>query len=622
VLDLPRGPDLADLIEVELSLGMRDPRFAERRYLFETQSDGGLTIENPAEFDGRFLTANAALDHWASVAPDRIWLAERSGGGWRRLSFAEAAQVVAALAGGLAGFGLGPGRPLMILARNSIDHALIAYAAMRLGAPIAPVSYQYGLPGADPARLAHAVGLIAPAAIYVDDAIATAEALESPGLRDLPVIATRSARRVGQTLATLLRARPIADQATPEQIAKLLLTSGSTGVPKAVVCTHRTIALNAAQVAACYADPDPAVAVHGAPWSHSLGGNAILHTLLHRGASLYIDGGEPAPDRFGETLRNLAEISPTQHNMVPAGWALLAPALEQDAGLARVFFDRLRILQYGGAGLAQDLCDRVQAVAMRTVGQTITFAAGYGATETGPVICTVHWKTDRAGLIGLPIPGTRIKLAPQGGRFELRVRGPQVSPGYFDARRGPAAVIAAASDADGYHRMGDAARLLDPARPRLGLTFEGRLVENFKLANGVFVSAGALRLSAVSAFGGAILDAIVCGEGQAGAGLLVFADPVVRARLGELALRARLGAGLTKLNAAGAFAGVRVARVLVLDGLPDQQSGELTDKGYINQALARARRPSEIARLFADPPDPDVIIAGCGDFSPEGSVAI
>ena len=601
---------------------MRDPRFAERRYLFEAQPDGGLIIENPAGFDERFITTNAALAHWAAVAPDRVWLAERSGDGWRRLSFAEAAQAVAALAGGLAGLGLGPGRPLMILARNSLDHALIAYAAMRLGAPIAPVSYQYGLPGADPARLAHAAALIGPAAIYVEDAVAMAAALESPELRDLPVIAAKPARRAAQTLAALSRARPIADQARPEQIAKLLLTSGSTGPPKAVVCTHRTIALNAAQVAACYADPDPVVAVHGAPWSHSLGGNAILHTLLHRGASLYIDGGQPSPDRFAETLRNLAEISPTQHNMVPAGWALLAPALEQDAGLARCFFERLRILQYGGAGLAQDLCDRVQAVAVRTIGQTISFAAGYGATETGPVVCTVHWKTDRAGMIGLPIPGTRVRLAPQDGRLELGVRGPQVSPGYFDAGRGPDAIIPAPKDADGYHRMGDAAALLDAARPRLGLTFEGRLVENFKLASGVFVAAGELRLRAVSAFGGAILDAIVCGEDQAGVGLLVFADPAARARLGKAALRARLGADLAKLNAACAFPGGRVARILLLDGLPDPHSGEITDKGYINQALARARRPGETARLFVDPPDPEVIIAGCGDFSAEGSVAI
>jgi feruloyl-CoA synthase len=586
----------------------RDPRFAVFDYAFEPQPDGGLIIANPAPFFQGFITTNAALDHWAEAAPDRTWLAERDGGGWRRLSFAEARDQVARLAGALAGLGLGPGKPLLILAPNSLDHALIAYAAMRIGAPAAPVSPRYARLGADPARLAHAASLIGPAAVYVGDAAAAGEALASSALQGLPVIAARPAASGQYSLAALMReAAPVPDRARPGDAARLLLTSGSTGAPKAVICAHRNIALNAAQVAACFVDPDPPLAINSAPWSHSLGAHAVLHSLLHRGGTLYIDAGQPVPGRFDETLRNLAEISPTYQNMVPAGWALLAPALERDAGLARRFFRDVRLLQYSGAGLAQDLCDRIQAVARRTIGAHVTFAAGYGATETGPAACTVHWRTVQAGLIGLPIPGTQVKLTPEAGRLELCVRGPQLSPGYFDARRQDEPILPLPLDADGFCRMGDAARLIDPARPLGGLAFDGRLAENFKLAAGAFVNAGALRLAALSALGGAALDAVVCGEGRDGVGLLLFVDPETRARLGEAALRDQIRAGLERLNAAAGGMSGRVERAMILNEAPDAASGEITDKGYINQALARRRRAPLIEQLFSR--DASVILA-------------
>ena len=587
---------------------IRPARYAPRAYEITEHADGGWIIDNPRPFFRDFVTASAALDHWAQAAPTRPWLAERSGAGWRRASFSEAHDQVAALAGGLARLGLGPGRPLLILAANGIDTALVTYAAMRLGAPAAPVSPQYGRRGADPARLAHAVALLRPAAVFVEDAAAAAEALDG-SLAGLPVIAVRPAAPGQIALVELLQAEPLADQATADLPAKLLLTSGSTGRPKAVVCTHANLALNAAQIAAMFDDPDPPVLLNSAPWNHSLGGNAILHMALHRGGTLHIDAGQPAPGRFGETLRNLRDVPVTQQNMVPAGWTLLAPELERDPDLARRFFARVRILQYGGAGLGQGFCDRIQAVAEATVGERITFAAGYGATETGPTACSVHWENLRAGMIGLPIPGTAVRLAPQDGKLELRVRGPQVSPGYLAPDGAAGAVIPIALDAEGFCRMGDAVRFAEPDQLRLGLAFDGRLSENFKLATGAFVTVGALRLAALSAIGGAALDAVVCGEGRAGVGLMLFVDPGARARLGEAALRAEVAAGLRRLNARATGIGERVARALVLDGAPDPHCGELTDKGYINQALARARRSAEIEQLFAEPPDATVIIA-------------
>ncbi len=584
---------------------IRDPRYAPRRFEIEHRLDGSILIANPTPFSTAFQTTNAALDHWGQATAHNPWLAERSGDGWRTITYGEALDQVSRLAGTLEGLGLGPGHPLLILAGNSIDHALIAYAAMRVGAAIAPVSPQYGQRGADPSRLAHAVRLIKPAAVYVGDAEAFGEALAAPALAGLAVIVGARARPGDHSLADLLReGAPIPNRALPDQIAKLLLTSGSTGKPKAVIGLQRNIALNAAQIDACYADPEPPVVVNSAPWSHSLGANAILHMVLHRGGTHYIDAGQPTHGRFDETLRNLREISTTYHNMVPAGWGLLATELEHDEALAQVFFERVRVLQYGGAGLAQSICDRIQAVALRTVGQQITFATGYGSTETGPTACNVHWENLRTGMIGLPVPGTAVKLAPQDGKYEIRIRGPQVSPGYYNSDAGAADPF----DEDGFYRLGDAARMIDEARPELGLIFDGRLVENFKLASGTFVAAGSLRLAALSAIGAAALDAVVCGEGQDGVGLMLFIAPAARARLTPEALKAEVKAGLERLNAAAKGAGGKVARALILDGVPDPHSGEITDKGYINQALARSRRASELERMFAQTPDTSILV--------------
>ncbi len=577
---------------------MRDPRYAPAELTVEERAGGDVLLHNPKTLGVTFGHTLGALDRWAVEAPNRLWLAERSGDGWRGVGFAEARDRVSALAGGLAALGLRPGVPLLVLARNSVDHALLAFAAMSLEIPVAAISPQYGLNGAQPERLAHAVSVIAPGAVYVDDGAAFAEALASPVLSGLPAIVGAKPRPGDITVDWLLRQTPSHVRPRSDAIAKLLLTSGSTGKPKAVVCLHAGVAINAAQVTACFADPEPPVVVNQAPWSHSLGANAILQMVLHRGGTHYIDTGAPVAGRSGETTRNLREIAPTYHNMVPAGWDLLAHDLEQDEVLARNFFSQVRVLQYGGAALGQSTCDRIQAVALRTIGETISFASGYGATETGPTVTNVHWPNARMGLMGLPLPGTTVKLTPMAGRLEFRVKGPQVSPGYY---RDPEAT-ARARDEEGFYRLGDAAAPADPGDWRSGLVFDGRLSENFKLSSGIFVNAGALRVAALSAIGGAAVDAVVCGEGHSGVGLLIFAG-----RVGQGSVTEAVRDGLRGYNATAAGGSGRVVRALILDDAPDPVSGEITDKGYINQTIARARRSADIDRLFADPPESDVI---------------
>lgn len=578
----------------------RDARYAPRRLDVEQRLGGEMVLTNPTPFSDRFQTMTAALDHWAAEAPDRVWLAERSGEGWRTVSFAEAAQRVAVLAGGLRGLGVVGPRPLLILAHNAIDHALIAYAAMSQGMPVAPVSPQYGLKGANLARLAHAVAILKPAAIYTEDAALFADGLAADCLTGLPVVAAANPRPGAIALASLMAARPAAATATPDDHAKYLLTSGSTGHPKAVICTHRNISLNSAQITACFDDPEPPVMVHSAPWSHSLGANSILHLVLHRGGTLHIDAGQPTAGRFAETVRNLTEISPTYQNMVPAGWMLFVDELEADDALARRFFAKVRVLQYGGAALGQAVADRIQAVAVRTVGERISFASGYGATETGPTACNVHWPNARMGLIGLPLPGTSVRLVPEAGKLDFRVKGPQITQGYL----GRPELSASAFDDQGFYVLGDAARLVDPDDLEAGMVFDGRLSENFKLASGTFVGVGDLRIGALGAIGGAVTDAVVCGEGRAAVGMLFYPNP----RLSRAEVEAAVHAGLATFNARAKGSGGKIARALVLPDVPDAGAGEITDKGYISQALARTRRAGAVARLFADPPPPDVMV--------------
>lgn len=573
----------------------RDARYAPAQLEIEERGGGELILTNPTAYSRDFTTMTQALERWAREAPARTWLAERSGEGWRRTSFSEARDQVRAIAGGLRELGVVGERPLLILARNGIDHALVSYGAMSQGMPIAPVSPQYGLPGANLTRLAHAVEVLKPAAVYTEDAALFSEALEAPFLAGLPVIAGKNARPGDVPLARLLSVDGVGASAKPDDHAKYLLTSGSTGLPKAVICLHRGIAVNSAQIAACFADDEPPVMVNSAPWSHSLGANSILHMALHRGGTVHIDAGQPVAGRFGETLRNLTEVATTYHNMVPAGWMLLAGELERDEALARTFFEQVRVLQYGGAALGQDACDRIQAVAVATVGEKISFASGYGATETGPTACNVHWQNEKMGLIGLPAPGTSVKLTPAAGKLEFRVKGPQVSPGYL----GRPELSAQSFDADGFYLLGDAARFVDEADARAGLAFDGRISENFKLASGTFVTVGDLRVKAVSAVGDAVTDAVVCGEGQEAVGLLFYPNP----NLPRADVEAAVRAGIERFNAGAKGSGGKVARALVLDGPPDANAGEITDKGYIAQPIARALHAQATERLFSEASD-------------------
>lgn len=576
----------------------------------------------------------APIIYWAAHAPDRIWLAQRdpvdpSRPGWQTLTYAEALERLRSLAQGFLAHGGPANGPVMILSRNSIDHALIMYAAMWAGRPVVPVTPAYALISKDFNRLNYIDNLTEPTIIYVEDGRQYQRGLDAMALDQRLVVYSRNAPEncVATSLDDL--ARPAThdvdaalERLQPDDLAKLMLTSGSTGEPKAVINTHRMVSANAKMIRSVWDEERLAeqsgghqVMCNFLPWSHTYGAHAILHNMTDWGGTLYIDWGAPTPERLPQMVRNLKEISTTQHTTVPAAWAALATALEQDRALADVFFRRLIVMAYGGAAMGQDIYERIQAVAVDVTGERISLSAGYGATETSPTASNVHWPNDTMGLIGCPLPGNEFKLVPAAEKLELRVRGVNVTPGYYrDPER-----TAAAFDDDGYYRLGDAVRFVDPDVPEKGLAFDGRTAEEFKLANGSWVSAGQVRVKAVAAIGGTLSDAVVCGLNREDICLLGFLDETYCARLIGEALDAeqlvrhpqvieRIRHGLEAYNHSHPNAASRIARIVLQAAPPQADSGEITEKGYINQSRVLSQREDMVDRLYAAVPDTDIII--------------
>jgi feruloyl-CoA synthase len=569
------------------------------------------------------------LRRWGTEAPDRTWLAQRRGPerAWQRLSYGEALAAVDALSQALIDAGAGPARPVMLLSGNSLEHALLTIAAMQVGAPAAPVSPAYSLVSQDHAKLRHAFALVGPGVVFVQDGPPFERALAALDLRGVTVVhvgrpptnvpgvawrnwvATRPTDAVAARLATV----------GPDTVGKLLFTSGSTGMPKAVPNTQRMMCANLAMYLQCRprdpSDPPPQL-LDWLPWNHTMGGNALFHPVLADGGTLHIDDGRPLPGQFDETVRNLREIAPTYMSNVPAAWAMLATALEQDDALARNFFSRLRLMGYGGATLPDDLYRRLQALAIRHTGERIVMVTGWGCTETAPTATSTYWNTERVGLIGLPYPGIELKLVPVGGKYEARIRGPIVMSGYH---RQPE-LTAKAFDEEGFYRIGDAATFVDPEDPAEGLVFAGRVVEDFKLDSGTFVHVGTLRVAAIAAASPVVQDALVAGQDRPCVGLLAWPNLAACRAVAGLpeadaatlvrhpAVIARVRDGLRAMNAQAGGSSGRVARALLLVEPPSVDGNEITDKGYVNQRAGLERRAADVARLYADPPQDGVIV--------------
>ncbi|MCB1366595.1 MAG: AMP-binding protein, partial [Rhodobacteraceae bacterium] len=497
------------------------PRFWSPRFDIETRADGTILMQQsePLAEWGRCLPDR--LVHWAWARPDDIFLARRTNGGaWRQLSFISVLASVRALGSGLLELGLGPERPLLILSENSLEHALIGLAAQYVGVPYAPVSPAYALKSQDFGKLKGIAELLKPGLIFAQDGARYAAAIAAIRRAGTAVVVVdnhgplQAALRFGDLEGR--DASPAADAAfeaiTGATVAKYLFTSGSTGSPKAVINTQSMLMANMGMVADCFRflEDHPPVFVDWAPWNHTASGNKVFNMALMHGGTFHIDDGKPAPGLIDQTIRNLREISPTWYFNVPAGWDMLVREMERDAALCQSFFARLDMMMYAGAGMAQHTWDALRRLSRRHAGREVLLVSGLGATETAPaaLMCTEQWQS--AGNIGVPERGLILKLVPNGGKLEARLKGPSITPGYFgDPER-----TAQAFDDEGFYLLGDALKPADPDDLSRGFFFDGRVAENFKLATGTWVAVGALRAALVNAFGGLVSDAVILGENR------------------------------------------------------------------------------------------------------------
>ena len=547
------------------------------------------------------------LEYWAARTPNALFLAERDAEGeWVRMTYAQVREQVGKLAQGLLDLGIGPTAPVVCLSDNSLDQALLTLATMHIGRPFATVSSAYSRLAKDYTKVATILQELAPGAVYAGDGAVYASAIRASAVSCPVILSTNAYQLDGSlSLAELMRTREtpavMAEFAkiTPETHAKYLLTSGSTGRPKIAINTHRMLCANQKQIQQSWPflkDEKPVI-VSWLPWSHTFGANHNFNLVLCNGGSFYIDEGRPVPGLMEKSVRNLREVQPNLYFNVPRGFDALIAFLEQDESFARDFFGRLRAVFYAAAALPQSTWDRLERSAQKVLGEKVWFTSAWGATESSPLLTNVHWRLDGPGCIGLPVAGTSIKFLPNGDKLEMRVKGPQVFPGYLNNPE----KTAEAFDEDGYYKIGDAGLLIDPARPEKGIAFNGRVAEDFKLTTGTWVSVGTLRVRAVTALAPFAQDVVVTGHDRDEVGLLVFPTPAAKDVPTEQ-LHAHVREGLRKLKAEGGGGSSQSpTRAMLLDEPPSMDAGEITDKGYINQRAVLARRADDVLSLHTSP---------------------
>ncbi|MFM0669344.1 feruloyl-CoA synthase [Paraburkholderia sediminicola] len=612
----------------------RPVRFPERRPLVARRSDGTLMLSSASPPHDITQTSFADfIPEWAERRGASPVFRERdASGAWRSISWRELWRQVQTVAAGLLDMGLGQQRPLVLLSGNSIEQAVLLLAAEYVGIPAAPVSPAYSTLSKNFARLKGVLELVPPAAVFVQDATPFERALAIAELTATPVIAVCNHQRSQCAWADLLAceltpARAAAVAAAHAAIrhddtVRILFTSGSTGTPKGVPLAYS----NFRAVAAYYADnlgwlqESQPVFLDWLPWHHGLGGVLNIGRSIQFGATHYIDDGRPLPGLIERTVRNLREVSPTIFTSVPSAWAVLAGELERDPVLAQSLFANVQYFGYGGASLPTDVWHRIQRVAVDTIGKRIVFSTGLACTETSGMGTYCGWPATDLGNIGGPVPGSEVKLLPlEGGdgRYEIRMRGANVFAGYI----GNPTLTAAAFDDEGYFRLGDAVRLANPDDPGQGLLFAGRVVEDFKLTSGTWVRTGAVRLGLLDLCAPLISDAVICGHDR---------DFLAALAWPNVAACRRLAPELAKLDAAalvehpvvvtalrerlaghqGGGASRTIERLMLMAEPPSIDANEIAEKGYVNQAVTRARRAHLVEQLYHSEPAAHIACAG------------
>ena len=608
--------------------------FVDPAVILEARPDGSRLFSSALALPGYARCSGEWLERWAAETPDAILIAERGADGeWVKVSYGEARARVYRIASWLLGQKLSPERPVLVLSDNSIEHALLMLACLHVGVPISPVSPGNSLLSKDFAKLRANVDLLRPGVIFADPIERFMPALNAVAdLHDGAVVAGGRSQPQPGTLAfaeleqagadgTANHAAVLAafNSLTPDTIAKFLFTSGSVGTPKAVITTQRMMCSNteAKSVIWPFLNKQKPVIVDWLPWSHVFGGSHNFNKVVRFGGSLYIDDGKPVPALLPKTVKNLTDVAPTIYFSVPLAYGMLVARLRDDAALRRNFFSRLQIIFYAGAALPQSTWNELERLAVMELGHPVVMLSSWGSTETAPACTDCHFQAVRSGVIGVPIPGTTLKLVPVADKFEARVKGPNLFPGYWKQPE----LTARAFDEEGFYMIGDAVEFVDPAKPEQGLLFDGRVAEDFKLLSGTWVRVGSLRVAGISALSPVAQDIVITGHDRDEIGFLVFPNLPECRRLGGLpddappdvvlghpVIKERLREGLVRMKREGGGSSTYPTRVLLMAEAPSAEAGELTDKGYINQRAVLTRRADLVLHLYFDVPDPDVIV--------------
>ncbi len=586
--------------------------------------DDGAFLVRPDEKLGPYpkvLTDRLAA--WSESAPERICAAKRDeNGNWRSLTYSQLYAAVRSVAQALLDRGLSAERPIAILSENDLEHLVLMLAGQHAGIPTAHLSPVYSLVSSDLAQLRHCLDLLTPGMVFLSNGEKYRRAIEIAVHDEIELVITGAPpeSRNATRFASLVATEPTAaldvahSKIDPDSPAKFLFTSGSTGMPKAVINTHRMICCNQQMIAQVFGflQDEPPVLVDWLPWNHTFGGNHNIGIAIYNGGSFYIDEGKPGLAFIGETIRNLREIAPSVYFNVPKGYEDLLPDLRSDRELREKFFSRLKLLFYAGAGLSQPVWDAYRELALETCGERIVMVTGLGATETAPMAIQTSWETDRSGIIGIPIPGVEAKLVPQGNKLEVRVRGPNITPGYW---RQPD-LTRKAFDDENFYRFGDALRFVDPNDVNKGFVFDGRFAEDFKLATGTWVSVGPLRTRILSFFAPFARDVVITGHDRDDVGMMIFPDVEAcrslcpgnspQSTAAELlrheSVRDRFQKLLVAFAAESTGSSNRVSRAILLEEPPSLDAREITDKGSVNQRAVLDHRATLVQQLYSAQP--------------------
>jgi feruloyl-CoA synthase len=607
----------------------RAVRLGPRDFLLDRRPDGTIYIRSPHKLGAYPTKLTERLEYWADRAPDRVFLAQRDGGGgWRKVSYAETLTAVRAIGAALLKRNLSAERPVAIISGNDIEHALLGLGAMYVGVAYVPVSPAYSLISQDFGKLRHIFNLLTPGLAFAADGAAFGKAIEAVIPPDVEVVVGRNQfPNRPMTLFKELTAGPAGSavdaahaKVGPDTIAKFLFTSGSTGLPKGVVNTQRMWCANQEMIVnqLAYFRDEPPVILDWAPWHHTAGGNHNFGFVLHNGGTFYIDDGRPLPGEIEKTVRNLRDVATTWYFTVPKGYEALLPFFRADAELCKTFFSRLKVLWFAGAALSQSVYDEMQELAHRTCGERILFLTGLGSTETAPMALARMWHSNDSTNMGLPVPGVELKLVPNEGKLEARLRGPNITPGYW---RQPE-LTAKSFDEEGFYKLGDALRFEDPDDPGAGLLFDGRVAEDFKLATGTWVSVGPLRARFLAHFEPYVRDVVIAGGDRDDIAGLIFPhveacrrlapdlppDTSAEKLLGDPRVTQEFRFLLNSFAKSATGSSNRLTRAILLAEPPSLDAGEMTDKGSINQRAVIARRAALVDELYASRPSARVLL--------------